>query len=221
MRKACVTLAGLALFAVLLGWRFEADQMRASLAAFTDGSPGAGAELTVATWQTATLGPTYDAGTDATPGNEATNFGGDSTLAVEGPDRNGWLLFDLTGIPGGATVFSAELRLCDTGAVTQALTHSLAPADGAWTETGITANSAPGVVSDPPAVVVILTTTTQPTCFIADVTSHVEAWLDTGAPLANHGWRIAADTDDLPIAYAAREDANPDMRPQLVIEYVP
>jgi hypothetical protein len=217
MSGARITLAGLALLVTLLALRFEASALP-SFAAFTDNSTTS-AEVTAA-WQTETLTAPRDAWTDGTTGNEATNFGSDTTMLVEGPDRQGWLAFDLSSIPAGAIVFSARLRLCDTGSVGTALDHSLELAGATWVEGTITANNAPGVLTDPPALTLALTETTGPTCFFADVLPHVQAWLAATDPVANHGWRLTATTDSVPVAYATKEGGDLAEEPQLVIGYV-
>lgn len=214
MRKA---LAALVVLAMLLGLRIEAAGLRASLAAFTDAAAGPGALLESGDWDTATLAVIDDAWTDATPGSENDNFGGQDTMLVEGPNHQAWLQFDVSGIPASATILTAELRLCDTATIAAPVDHALELTIATWSEGAITAANAPGVLGAPSPLTLALTDTTTATCFFADVRAHVQAWVDES--VANHGWRVSATTDAIPVAYATKEHSDEALRPELIVNY--
>jgi hypothetical protein len=126
---------------------------------------------------TTTLSATADAYVrDGT--NAATNFGTDVTLAVKnatgiavGNSRRSFLKFSISGITG--TITSAKLRVFGSNASGVANTDSAySVTDNSWTETGITWNNQPALVTKQGASVAITTTAKY---YDFDVTTFVKA----------------------------------------------
>ncbi|MGH2400347.1 MAG: DNRLRE domain-containing protein, partial [bacterium] len=75
----------------------------------------------------------------------ASNYGSEVTMHVDSTERS-FLLFDLSTMPVGSNVASAELVLCDASILPLALgrTHELHRVGSAWTEAGLTWSNQPG-----------------------------------------------------------------------------
>jgi hypothetical protein len=219
MRRPYLALAGLALLAAVFALRLDAGLARLSAAAFTDHSGGASTALTSGSWTS--LQAVQDAWADQE--NPATNFGTDTTMSVEAVTavlaHQAFAQFDLSSIPGGATVESARLRLCDTGSIGTALDHTLELVGDTWDEGTIDWDTRPAVVSDPAPLTIALGVTAGATCFETDVKPHVEAWLD--GVLDNNGWRVSTDDIGIPVDYATHEHTDEALRPELTISYTP
>ena len=213
-------MAGLALLVAIAGLNLGTGLMRLSAAAFLDHSEGSGVEVTSGTW-VQTLSVAQDSWVNE--GSAATNYGSDPTMSVQAVlilgQQQSFVQFDLSSIPAGATVRSAELRLCDTGSIGVALDHDLELVDDTWDEDTITANNAPGVIGALPGLTIVLNATLGPTCFFTDVQAHVQAWVD--GDVANNGWLISTDVLSALVDYATKEHADASLQPQLVIDYVP
>ncbi len=137
-----------------------------------------------------------------------------------GPQEYSYLQFDVSSIPGGATVSSALLRLCRTDSAGGAPIHELRPITSGWTEsglTGLTWSNAPTAASSYDAS---MSVPSSVGCVTADVTTDVQAWV---AGAGNGGWRIA-DTDEPSapqVDWATREDPSSSQRPSLSVTYSP
>jgi hypothetical protein len=125
----------------------------------------------------------------------------------------------LTSCPAlsGANVRSATLTLVMTTAPTRAKTYTVGEVDPAasWTQTTLTWNNKPAVVSTTSTFAPGTTTGTK----TADVTSDVVSF---AAGTTNNGWRIAdlvTTTNDLG-AFASAENGTTANRPKLVIGYI-
>jgi hypothetical protein len=89
---------------------------------------------------------TFDAAADTYSAQDAgtTNFGADTKLVNDntaGRVHRSYLRFNVSGIPAGATVNSASLRMTATKA--SSATADVKVVTGAWTETGLTFANAP------------------------------------------------------------------------------
>jgi hypothetical protein len=135
-----------------------------------------------------------------------------------GPQEYSYLQFDVSSIPGGATVSSASLRLCRTDSAGGARIHELRPITSGWTESGLTWSIAPTAASSYDAS---MSVPSSVGCVTADVTTDVQAWV---AGAGNWGWRIA-DTNPSPpppqVDWATREDPSSSQRPSLSVTYTP
>jgi len=138
-----------------------------------------------------------------------------------GPQEYSYLQFDVSSIPGGATVSSALLRLCRTDSAGGAPIHELRPITSGWTEsglTGLTWSNAPTAASSYDAS---MSVPSSVGCVTADVTTDVQAWV---AGAGNWGWRIADANPSPPppqVDWATREDPSSSQRPSLSVTYSP
>jgi len=127
-----------------------------------------------------------------------------------------FIRFNLSGIPAGATVLSAQLRLYrDSGVGSGILNvHRVL---GNWTETGLHWNNQPSFASSPTDGIPVGGDWHE-----WDVTADVQAFVNGSAP--NHGWVIKWDQETSPVRIAgfrAREYTGTDFDPRLVITYQP
>lgn len=170
--------------------------------------------------------PTADAYVDEQGGNKNLNFGTDTTLQVQAKknaNKRSFLKFDIAscGIPAGAALQSASLRLFITTAPSSPRNYNAGLANAAWTETGITFGNQPGVLGTPgPATASIGSGSSG--WFEWGVLSHVEA---IRGGTTNNGWQVrdsfeptGNDNTSVESQFSSREGANP---PQLVIAYYP
>ncbi len=97
------------------------------------------------------LAPVADA--QVASGNPTTNYGTSNNIYIQSSstsygNERGWLKFDLSSIPAGATINSATLQLWNwksAGASLDAAVYGVT--DDTWTETGLTWNSQPALGS--------------------------------------------------------------------------
>lgn len=148
----------------------------------------------------------------------------DTTILL-GTKRNARTLarFDLTpcAIPASAAVRSARLRLRLDQAPGESRTYAVKRVTGAWSESAVTWDTAPGVESL--ATDDTATGTTSGATLEWDVTADAKGFV-SGA-LANHGWRIEDLLEDSATEqearFASRENATVAHRPELVVTYWP
>jgi hypothetical protein len=164
--------------------------------------------------QTVQVVLTAVADTYASKQQASTAHGAATSLVVNGHDnqtKHAFVRFDLSGIPAGATVQAASLRL--RRGVTTSGTYTLERVATPWTETGLTWSTAPGVTGPAHAQASSTTSVTWSSeGLVADVASMVSS------PSRNRGWRVAARGNG-DIAFAAREHS-PALGPTLEVSYV-
>ena len=149
------------------------------------------------------------------------NYGASSVLQVRSrPTRNKRSLvrFDVSSIPGTATVSSATLTLCAIGVPSITRTYELYRATSAWVETTVTWSSQPTV-----AAAATDSASTPPTvgCMTWSVTADIQGWVG-GA--ANYGWRVVDTVEDSTTVhltkFRSRENAAvPSEQPKLEVTY--
>ena len=146
------------------------------------------------------------------------NYGSDATMHVDAAERS-LLLFDLSSVPSGANVITADLVLCVIAitAGAEGRIHELTRVTSTWTETGVTWNDQPGGAAGGP---IPLTVPGSTGCVSVDVAQSVQSWMG-GA--ANYGLRIT-DKDEgtaLLVQYATREHILPGFQPTLNVTFTP
>jgi hypothetical protein len=153
------------------------------------------------------------------------NKGSDSTMLVRNDPPNIWrslVQFDVSPIPGSATVTSATLTLCLTnnpGGSAVGHIHELYAITDPWTEAGVTWNNQPAYVSGVSAPVTVPSTQQ---CFVMDVTADVQAWVSGGT---NNGWllkdQVETGSGDSQVKYGTRENNTAGDRPRLDVTFTP
>lgn len=139
-----------------------------------------------------TLSPSGDA--PVWMANPASSFPLQPQLNVSGDNsalRRSFIAFDVTSIPGGATVSQATLTLCLTSLPSGGAAghvHELRQALAAWDEATITWNNQPAVIGISATAVVPDTVT----CVTFDVAGDVQSWVNGSS---NFGWR-ASDANE-------------------------
>lgn len=127
--------------------------------------------------------PSDDSFTNSSQGN--TNFGHNVSLTVNST-RKSYIRFDLSSIPvsyNSGNVAKASLKLYVSG-VTTAGSFNAKYINAAWSETAITANTAPAT-GGTILTNINVTTSQVDTYILVDITSAVNAWLD--GTQANNG----------------------------------
>jgi len=151
----------------------------------------------------------------------ADNFGAAQYFYSVGlPDRGrAFLQFDLSGLPAGATVTSAQIELW---AEFRDGTLTFEPVASDWDEATLTWNNQPGVVS-PALAVTYPISRGAPSgpcywgCFLPfDVTPIVSAW--AGGTIVNRGFRVVGNTPGIGWMMAS-SDCTSYPRPRLSITY--
>jgi hypothetical protein len=136
-------------------------------------------------------------------------------------DRRAFVQFDLPAcaIPSTAEVRGAALRMTLAVAPAEDRSWKARRVAGAWTEAGITWNTAPPLAAS--------STDTVPTGTVAGATLTWDVAADVAdavsGAVTDRGWRIA-DADEAPAApvtgsLASREDADPADRPSLTVTW--
>ena len=142
----------------------------------------------------AQLTPSQDAYTDTA--HPTTNYGTAATLGVANGNlsiQTSYIQFDLSAIPtgySGSNIAKATLRIYVDGA-TKAGSFNVDFVNGAWTESTITANSAPALGNTIAASVSIATTNKNDYISI-DITTALQAWLNGSQ--ANDGIALVANS---------------------------
>ncbi|MDO8691953.1 MAG: DNRLRE domain-containing protein [Dehalococcoidia bacterium] len=169
---------------------------------------------------TVTLTPSNDSYVDENSPNN--NYGADNSLLVasrnSNRNRRSFVQFNVAGagIPSGATVISATLRLYLSSAPNQSRSYDAFRVTATWTESGITWSNQPGVAAS--------ATNTQPITagwVPWDVTTDVQSFVNGAS--SNYGWRISDQTESASSTnrqgtFSSKEGTN---APQLVLVYRP
>ena len=151
------------------------------------------------------------------------NFGTAASMYVRSENavnRRSFAQFDISSIPAGSTINSANLTLCTIEVPTPAVTYEVHRVTAAWGETTITWNNQPTVA----ATATASATTPASGCMSWTVTSDVAAWV---AGTANNGWRIKDQTENSPAPaspqteFHTRESGSVTERPTLGVTYTP
>jgi len=164
-----------------------------------------------------------DSYTAQTP--SGTNYGSADTISVKATTTTnysrGFLKFDLSGIPQGAVIVTAKLRLTPKG--TENVTASASTqlyldlANSTWAEGTIT--HATGIVNNPNfATITVSNLVSSKREF--DVVPHVQGIVD--GRVTNFGWRIRRNPENVisgNTSYYSKETGTTGNRPQLVITY--
>jgi hypothetical protein len=185
---------------------------------------------------TPTLAPTLTP--TATPVSITLSPSGDAPVRMANPDspfplhpqlnisgdnsalERGFVAFDVTSVPSGATVLGAQLTLCLTSLPSGGAsghTHELRRPLAAWDETTLTWNNQPAVAGVSATAIVPDTVT----CVAFDVTSDVQSWIDGSS---SFGWRVSdADesTGNSSEAIYGSRDGTEATRPYLDVTYIP
>jgi hypothetical protein len=156
-------------------------------------------------------------------GSNSSNYGADTSMFVDAeqsqPQRS-FVMFDLSGIPGGSTVDAATLTLCYIQAAAQGTgrTHEVRLVTSSWSESAVTWDTQPALSSTVTDSVVV---PSSPQCLTFDVTADVQALIDG---TANWGWALSDQTIESGqhyVEYAARENGTANVRPALDLTYTP
>jgi hypothetical protein len=137
------------------------------------------------------LTPSGDAYTNTA--DPTTNYGAKTLLDVESASQTSYIQFDLSAIPAGYTsadITKASLKLY-VSAVTKAGSFNVDFVNGAWSESTITASTAPALGSTI-AASVSLTTTDKNQYILIDITPALQAWLSGSQP--NDGIALVANS---------------------------
>ncbi len=156
-------------------------------------------------------------------GESNKNFGNDKELKVNADganSRQAFLVFDLSGIPVGATVVAAVLTVCTSNLPSGAPghVHQVHRVTGPWAETGITWDTQPPAVLTASASIALVA---GMTCLSFDVGGDAQLWLN-GNP--NYGWRLAdsgESVNNVEVRYAARENNDTAITPRLTVTFTP
>jgi hypothetical protein len=136
-----------------------------------------------------------------------------------GDTNRSLLIFNLSSIPVGSTVTSAELVLCFSSILSASAgrTHEMNRVSASWTELGVTWNNQPGGNSGQAITWQVPSLTG---CISIDVKTPVEAWVTSGS---NLGWRISDQGENggilNEVQYATRENGVAGRRPTLNTTY--
>lgn len=118
----------------------------------------------------------------------AKNFGSQPLLAVQS-GTSSYVRFNLSGLPAGATVTTATVRLF-VDAVSQAGSFDVYEIDQPWSENSLTFNSAPSLgVSASGGKPVTVSKSSLNQFVVVDITPLVQGWLSGTVP--NNGLAIA------------------------------
>jgi hypothetical protein len=143
-----------------------------------------------------------------------TNYGARTTINVDGATQTGYIQFDLSEIPSGATVSKAMLKLY-VNTVNTAGSFNVDYVNGAWTETTIDASNAPALGGNIASNVTI-TKASKSQYIQVDVTTALQAWL-SGSQI-NDGVALVADgaTD---VTFDSKENISTSHAPELDIVF--
>lgn len=134
-----------------------------------------------------------------------------------GRGRRGLIRFRLPNLPTGALVTSAQLTLCSERLSTASKPiHEVHRLLSSWSETSVSWNTQPSVVSIPTASFIGPTKLGQ--CVTIPVLSDVKRWV--AQPASNHGWLLKnrdAGIDE--VGYASRDHSTAAWHPKLAVTY--
>ena len=172
--------------------------------------------FTIGVWgqTTVELNPIADA--SIAESNPDTNYGTNINLVIgKYPGSDKWLSlikFDLSSIPAGATIVSAELRL-EKALQDDNVSGYIGRISSSWSENTVTLNNGPS------GTMTIPFNYTGQSIFTIDVTSLVEDWID--GTNTNYGFLITPVTvsNDNYWTIKSRETSSSNDEPRLTIEY--
>ena len=169
---------------------------------------------------------TASADTYITQGNPGQNYGSSSLIHVRSLKEGNMrllVLFNLSMIPPGADVISANLSLYLIDA-SSLRTYICYRVKGPWDEGSVSWNTKPGILSTYGKSVKV----GEPPRWITwDVTEHVQKFLNGihGYAWANYGWMIQDSSEDSPTPFNAtfysRESPKEEYRPTLTLSFRP
>ena len=148
----------------------------------------------------------------ATP---TTSYGSWPTLIV-GSGTTSYLQFNLSGIPAGATVSKATLRLYVDGVVTSG-SFDVYQLNGSWTESKLTYNTPPPAlgISATGNHPISITTASFNQFLLIDITSLVQQWLN--GTVANHGVALSLTSGSGYFSFDSKESLLTGNGPELEI----
>ncbi len=161
---------------------------------------------------------------------EDKNLGGDSKLAVsrrDGSDqRRSLLRFDLSAIPFGSEVHSAELELHLASGSGSAVPIDVFRVTERWIENEVTwderssgvAWSNPGGDHDPAPSATVLVGPDSGEHYSGDVTSLFADWVSGRHP--NHGMLLRGGHNGVDEEFLSSDDSNSGLRPRIRVDYV-
>ncbi|MFQ6118938.1 MAG: DNRLRE domain-containing protein, partial [Methanosarcinales archaeon] len=150
-----------------------------------------------------------------------TNYGTAPNMYVRsktGSRSHAFIKFDLSSIPRGSNIISANLSLYMYTAPTASRTYNIYKITSDWNETTITWNNAPTVSATPTSS--SSTGTTNNVWLNWSVTSDVQYFLDN--PSNNYGWMINDSSEgsaDYFANFSSKENATSSLRPKIYVEY--
>ena len=121
-------------------------------------------------------------------GSASSNFAAATSMDVRSKknnDRRSLVQFNVSSIPGSATITSATLTLCATSVASSTRTYDAYRVTSTWVETSVTWNTQPTVAA---SATDSTTTPGSPGCMTWTVTADVQTWVDGSA--TNYGLRV-------------------------------
>jgi hypothetical protein len=167
---------------------------------------------------------TYAASAQAAPSADtfvsssapAKNFGSQPLLAVQS-GTSSYIRFNLSGLPSGATVTTATVRLF-VDAVSQAGSFDVYEIDQPWSENSLTFNTAPSLgVSASGGKPVTVSKSTLNQFVLVDITPLVQGWLTGTVP--NNGVAIAIAGGAGSFGFDSKESEYTSHEPELEVTF--
>ena len=146
-----------------------------------------------------------------------TNFGSGISLVVA-PGTNSFVQFNLSGIPAGASINKASLRLF-VDAVGAKGSFDVYELNSAWNENSLTYNSPPPSlgVSATGGHPVAITTSSQNQFLLIDITTLVQGWVNRTIP--NNGVTLALTSSSGAFSFDSKESLLTGNGPELEIVF--
>lgn len=163
----------------------------------------------------------YDTYISETSSEKKNNYGGDETFVIRdgvAERKHGLIMFDLSGIPLGAIINSANLSLFTNYSIDNSTIY-IHKIETSWDESTITWDDAVDIYSP-------VQTTSGPPNLASNytnwtVTSDVQYFIDISNP--NYGWLIKYPNDNIgtnrEIIFSSKENTNISQRPILYVTY--
>lgn len=146
----------------------------------------------------------------------AKNFGSQPLLAVQS-GTSSYIRFNLSGLPAGATVTTATVRLF-VDAVSQAGSFDVYEIDQPWSENSLTFNTAPSLgVSASGGKPVTVSKSSLNQFVLADITPLVQGWLAGTVP--NNGVAIAVAGGTGSFGFDSKESEYTSHEPELEVTF--
>ncbi len=144
------------------------------------------------------------------------NYGTQPSLSVIGPGVNSYIRFDLTALPARLTrsnISKATLRLNINGVTTSA-TFDVYLVTSSWTEGAITFSKPPTL--DTKVASAVMITTSKRNFIDVDVTSAVQAWLNSPTPSPNYGIALVPSSgSSISVSFDSKENTSTSHDPEL------